>query len=37
MFYLISYTRITMFIEIIRVKMIWIGGQGLGGFGRFSR
>ncbi len=37
MFYYLSYTKITIFIQIIRFKMIYIGGQGLGGFGRFFR
>ncbi|WP_155396537.1 hypothetical protein [Methanosarcina barkeri] len=36
MFYL-SYTKITIFLEIIRFKMIYLSGQGFGGFGRFSR
>lgn len=37
MFYYISYTKITIFIQIIRFKMIQIGGQGFSGFGRFFR
>jgi len=37
MFYL-SYTKITIFLEIIRFKMMYISsGQGFGSFGRFSR
>lgn len=37
MFYYLSYTKITMFIEIIRFKMIYTSGQGFGGYGRFLR
>jgi hypothetical protein len=36
MFYL-SYTKIAIFIEIIRFKMMYVDGLGFGGFGRFSR
>ncbi|GEM_PF-645586 len=36
MFYL-SYTKITLFIEIIRFKLMYTDGHGFGGFGRFSR
>ncbi|MCC4767676.1 hypothetical protein FXW07_13955 [Methanosarcina sp. DH1] len=36
MFYL-SYTKITIFLEIIRFKMMYFSGQGFGSFGRFSR
>lgn len=37
MFYYLSYTKITIFIQIIRFKLIQIGGQGFGSFGRFLR
>jgi hypothetical protein len=37
MFYYITYTKITMFIQIVRFKMILIGGPGFGSFGRFFR
>ena len=37
MFYYLSYTKITMFIQIIRIKMILTSGQGFGGSGRFLR
>jgi hypothetical protein len=37
MFYYISYTKITIFIEIIRFKMIYLGGQGFGGYGGYAR
>jgi len=36
MFYL-SYTKITIFLEIIRFKMMYLSGQGFGGFGGFGR
>ncbi len=36
MFYL-SYTKIAILIEIVRLKILYIDGQGFGSFGRFSR
>jgi hypothetical protein len=33
----LSYTKITIFLEIIRFKLMYIDGSGFGGFGRFSR
>ena len=37
MFYYISYTKVTVLVQIIKFKLIYIGGQGFGGFGRFLR
>ncbi len=34
MFYYLSYSKITIFIQIIRFKLM-IGDQGFGPFGRF--
>jgi hypothetical protein len=33
----LSYTKITIFLEIIRFKLMYIDSSGFGSFGRFSR
>lgn len=33
----LSYTKITIFLEIIRFKMMYLSGQGFGGFGGYGR
>ncbi len=35
MYYYLSYTKITIFIQIIKFKLIYISGQGFDGFRRF--
>jgi len=37
MFFYLSYTKITLSIQIIKLKIIQISGQGFGGSGRFLR
>jgi len=33
----LSYTKITLFLEIVKFKLMYIDGSSFGGFGRFSR
>jgi hypothetical protein len=33
----LSYSKITIFLEIIRFKLMYIDSSGFGSFGRFSR
>jgi hypothetical protein len=33
----VSYTKITLFLEIVRFKLMYIDGSSFGSFGRFSR
>ena len=35
MFYYLSYTKISIFIQIIRFKMIYLSGRNSGGIGRY--